>query len=371
MLLSVKHLSMTPWILGANYPIKEAYEPLYTAERYFAIATVAGTVMLLVATWLIMRRMMSPLAAVTRHLKHLPEKSGEERLITTDASDEIGILATTFNNMVMDMDRHQEALAVKQHQLKALNSSLEERIFIAVDELRQKDQMLIQQSRQAAMGEMINNIAHQWRQPLNNLGLIIQSLQEDFVMGELTEDEMRAAIGKSMDTIMFMSRTIDDFRNFFRQDKRKKRFKVNDMISQTLDFISANLKHSHIRVELESSEVVTALGYPNELSQVLLNIINNARDVLLERKVSRPRIGITVFSENGRAVVKVRDNGGGIAEDILPRIFDPYFSTKEQGKGSGIGLYMSKSIIEQHMGGHLTVANINGGAEFRVEIRTE
>jgi signal transduction histidine kinase len=361
MLASFKRLSTTSWILGANYPMSEAYAPLETAKRYFGIASIVLTITLLLAIWLTTKRLMSPLAAVTRHVELLPKKEGSERLITIAAVDEIGVLAAAFNTMVATLDTHQE-------ELEQLNESLEERILAAVAELRRKDQLLIQQSRQASMGEMINNIAHQWRQPLNNVGLIVQNLLLSFESGNLTHEDMRTEVATTMETIQFMSRTIDDFRNFFRQDKEKRSFSIVEMLNMTIDFVSAGFRNSNITVDLDVIDRINAFGYPNEYSQVVLNILNNSKDVLTERHVAVPSIHVRLFYENCRAVVTIRDNGGGIAEDVLPRVFDPYFSTKEPSKGTGIGLYMSKVIIEQNMGGSLSVCNVDGGAEFRIEL---
>ena len=257
---------------------------------------------------------------------------------------------------------------VAQNELEQLNRSLEERIHQSVTELRQKDQALIQQGRLAAMGEMINNIAHQWRQPLNNIGLIIQNLQFSFSDGSISHDELKLEIGKAMDIIMQMSHTIDDFRNFFREDKRKSRFNVNNSVHYALEFISATLTSHNISVELEEDEQVTAVGYYNEYAQVLLNILSNTREACVERKISAPKTHIRVTSENGRSVVYIMDNCGGIADDIMPKIFDPYFTTRTPDKGTGIGLYMSKVIIEQHMGGHLSASNIECGVAFRIEV---
>jgi C4-dicarboxylate-specific signal transduction histidine kinase len=173
---------------------------------------------------------------------------------------------------------------------------------------------------------------------------------------------------KAMDTILFMSRTIDDFRNFFRDDKQKSIISVNNLLKRTLALVSASFQHLNISMDIEMHDTVTAFGYPNEYSQVILNILSNAKDVLTERMVPAPRIRIRAFSQEGRSVVTVWDNGGGIDEEILTRIFDPYFSTKEVGKGTGIGLYMSKVIIEQNMDGVLSARNIDGGAEFRIEL---
>lgn len=262
----------------------------------------------------------------------------------------------------------QESLAAKQRELEEFNDLLANRVEEAVAELRNKDQMLIQQNRLAAMGEMINYIAHQWRQPLNNIGLIVQNIEASSECGELTVDELEREVGTVMQLIMHMSQTINDFSNFFRQDKEKETFFVNEVVNRSLELIVATLGKHHISVETSSEEPVTAFGYQNEYAQVLLNIIANARDVLAEKRAADGHITIRVASENGRTLVTIRDNGGGIAEDILPRIFDPYFTTKEPGKGTGIGLYMSKVIIEQNMGGRLTAANVEGGAEFRIEV---
>ncbi|HEY5523600.1 MAG TPA: DUF3365 domain-containing protein, partial [Desulfuromonadaceae bacterium] len=255
-----------------------------------------------------------------------------------------------------------------QANLEELNHSLEERINLAVADLRHKDQTLIQQGRLAAMGEMINNIAHQWRQPLNNVGLIIQNLQFSYDDGSITHDELKQEIDKAMEIIMHMSRTIDDFRNFFREDKQKSGFLVGKTVHHALEFVSASLGNHDIQVELEDDESVTVIGYQNEYAQVLLNVLSNACEACIERSVTAPRFHIRVTSENGRSVVYIRDNCGGIADDIMPRIFDPYFTTREPDKGTGIGLYMSKVIIEQNMGGHLTANNSEGGVEFRIEV---
>jgi len=269
---------------------------------------------------------------------------------------------------VAERQRTQESLAAQQRQLEGLNEVLARGINEAVAELRHKDQMLIQQGRLAAMGEMINNIAHQWRQPLNNIGLIVQNLQLGYESGDMTAAEMNREVNNAMDVILHMSHTIDDFRNFFRQDREKSAFSVNSTVSRCLEFVAASLGSCHIRVEVSDEEQVMATGYQNEYAQVLLNILNNARDVLMERRIATPRIAVWVSSANGRSLVAISDNGGGIAEDILPRIFDPYFTTKEPGKGTGIGLYMSKVIVEQHMNGRLTARNAAEGAEFRIEV---
>jgi C4-dicarboxylate-specific signal transduction histidine kinase len=259
----------------------------------------------------------------------------------------------------------QEDLAVKQQQLEALNLTLEERIESAVNELRQKDQALIQQNRLAAMGEMINNIAHQWRQPLNVISLIVQGQPE---YKDLTQEKLDQEVERIMGVILHMSQTIDDFRNFFRQDKEKTRFIANQAVARAVDFIHPSLDDKGIDIIVNEQHEVDVFGYSNEYAQVLLNILGNAKDVLVERNVAEPRISISISRIGERSVVTICDNGGGIGPDVMSRIFDPYFSTKEKMQGSGIGLYMSKIIIEQNMGGNLTARNVDGGVEFLIEV---
>lgn len=259
----------------------------------------------------------------------------------------------------------QEDLADKQRILESLNHTLEERIEAAVKELRQKDQTLIQQNRLAAMGEMINNIAHQWRQPLNLIGLIVQGLPE---CKDLSQAELNHEVERIMNVIMHMSQTIDDFRYFFRQDKEKTNFTANQAVAKAVEFISPSLNDNGIRISIIEQSEVDVFGYSNEYAQVLLNILGNAKDVLVERNVPEPHIDINISRTADRSVVTITDNGGGISTDVMPKIFDPYFTTKEKMQGTGIGLYMSQMIIGQNMGGSLTAQNVDGGVAFRIEV---
>jgi PAS domain S-box-containing protein len=238
----------------------------------------------------------------------------------------------------------------------------------SAEALREKDQMLLQQSRQAAMGEMIGNIAHQWRQPLNALGLKVQQLPLCYDHGEFTREFLVKNVTSSMELIKHMSKTIDDFRNYFRPDKEKVTFYLSESITDTLSLVNASFKDQNIDIEILAKHDAVIYGYRNEFAQVLLNILNNARDALIEREIKDPRVTITICGESKRAILTVTDNAGGIPEEILGKIFDPYFSTKGPQAGTGVGLYMSKSIIEKNMGGTLTVRNITDGAEFRIEV---
>lgn len=241
----------------------------------------------------------------------------------------------------------------------------------AVEALREKEQMLIHQSRQAAMGEMINNIAHQWRQPLNTLGLEIQQLLLCYDQGEFDRKLLEDGVKSSMELIRHMSKTIDDFRNYFKPDKEKAEFKLQEAIVNSLSLLEGSLQPSKINIEFIPKADPVICGFQNEFAQVLINIVNNAKDALNERKIEDPRVAITLASENGSAVVTIADNAGGIADENLDKIFDPYFTTKGEHQGTGVGLFMSKSIIEKNMGGRLSARNIADGAEFRIEVGNE
>lgn len=268
---------------------------------------------------------------------------------------------------ITEKRRHEELLAAQQKQLEEINNTLEIRITEAVAEQRKKDDILIQQSRLTAMGEMISNIAHQWRQPLNNVGLIVQNLQLAFKSNDLLVEEMDEDVAEIMKVLRQISETIDDFRNFFSYEEKPSTFFVNELVFRSLSFVEPSLKRKGILIELDEQPDIVVSGYPNEYMQAFLNVMLNARDALLEQ-VSTPLISIRISGETGRSIVTVRDNGGGIREDILPKIFDPYFTTKHQSTGVGLGLYMAKMIIEKKMHGTLTARNVNGGAEFRIEV---
>jgi len=251
---------------------------------------------------------------------------------------------------------------------RILYDELEKRVAERTKELREKDQMLIMQSRQAAMGEMIGNIAHQWRQPLNNAGMIIQTMKLLYDTGELNRKKLVALERQVMEMINYMSQTIDDFRNFFRPDKEKVSFSVREGVEKALSLIEASFKNNFIATKINMEDQPVVVGFQSEYSQVLLAILQNAKEAFAACKVRSPEVTITVRKENGKAVVTIADNAGGIPDDIIHKVFDPYFTTKGPDKGSGIGLFMSKAIIEKNMGGRLSVRNTSDGAEFRIEV---
>ncbi|HBA90209.1 MAG TPA: hypothetical protein DCZ75_20075 [Geobacter sp.] len=246
-----------------------------------------------------------------------------------------------------------EELAMRVKELEETYRKLEaetaERLR-AMEELRQKDRLMLQQSRMAAMGEMLGNIAHQWRQPLNVLGLKIQELRISQKHGRLTEDFLNLTVDKVMELIQHMSQTIDDFREFLVLDKEKQLFRVDEVVRKSVSLMEGSLKDRSIAIEVESTGDPGINGRSNEFGQVILNILVNAKDAFGEQERTDAKIAVRSWEENGKAVVTIADNAGGIPEEIIGKIFDAYFTTKPLGKGTGVGLFMSNTIVDR-MGG--------------------
>ncbi len=253
-----------------------------------------------------------------------------------------------------------------ESQLRSLNEGLEIRVSEELAANRKKDLLLIQQSRLAAMGEMIHNIAHQWRQPLNSVSLIIQNLQEIFEDGELTNESMDEYTQRILRLLKSMSDTIEEFRNFFRPDKQKEFFRLEESIVSALSLIDAALHSAGIEVIREITDSPEVFGYSNQFSQAVLNILSNAKEAIKLKGNGNGRITISLHQEDSGIILKISDNGGGIPEDVLPRIFDPYFTTKPTG--SGIGLYMTRMIVEQNMSGKIFAENIENGACITISL---
>ena len=272
---------------------------------------------------------------------------------------DIADMAHAFNSMM-------SVLEERKLDLLMLNETLEHRVADEAAKNREKDHMLIQQSRLAAVGEMIGNIAHQWRQPINTLTLLLANIKDAYEFNELDKDSLDRMVKEGQMIIQRMSTTIDDFRNFFRPNKEKNCFSVNEVVADVLRILEAAFRNSGITIFMKGDENVMAYGYRNEYSQVLINVLVNAKDALQERKVADGYVHITISCRDALSEVDVEDNAGGIPSDVLPKIFDPYFTTKE--KGTGIGLYMSKMIIENNMDGHITARNTGNGVRLGIVV---
>ncbi|WP_457626484.1 ATP-binding protein [Persephonella sp.] len=340
------------------------------------------TVIITLITILAVKKLTLPIIKLTKIAKEIAKTEGKKPVnITVRSNDEIGELAKAFKTMLLSLIKSQKKLEKfaeelekeveeKTKELRKLNENLQKEVQRQVEEIREKDQALVHQAKLAAMGEMIGAIAHQWRQPINYLALNIQLLQQFLEEENYDEKEIKETLNKMLETIKFMSNTIDDFRTFFRKDKEATVFDVKEAVEKTLELLKPQLEHRNIKIDTKL-EPVKVKGFKNEFRQVILNLIANSRDAITQRMKEeniQGKLYIEVKKENNYAVVIIRDNGGGIPEEIADRIFEPYFTTKEEGHGTGMGLYMSKQIIER-MGGEIYFKNVEDGVEFIIKIK--
>lgn len=261
---------------------------------------------------------------------------------------------------------YQDRVKAKSKQLQELNSSLEIKVAQEIVKNRDKEQLLVQKSRFIALGEMISNIAHQWRQPLSELSSILMSMKFKHKMEQLDEQTMNTKATEAEKVIEFMSHTIDDFSNFFMPKKDRHEFSVISSVESVMTIISSALKNNDIQVEIKIDQSLKLNTFQNEYEQVVLNIISNAKDVLIFNKIKTPYIKIEAVKNNDLVELYIEDNGGGIKTSPKNKIFEPYFTTKEDSDGTGIGLYMSKIIVDKNMYGKLRVNNTKEGARFEV-----
>jgi len=270
---------------------------------------------------------------------------------------------------------HRE-LEESEYELEEINKNLKQKIILEVEKNINTQKQLFKSEKMASMGEMIGNIAHQWRQPLSviSTGATGMKMQKEF--GSLSDDQFNKTCDAINDNAQYLSKTIDDFRNFIQGDRNKKIFNLEDDITSFLHLIEGSVKSHNINIILDLDETIQIDGYENELSQCFINIFNNAKDAFLENKTKNKTIFISSSIENDKAIIKIKDNAGGIQEDILPRIFEPYFTTKHQSQGTGLGLHMTYNLIVDGMSGTVEAHNVNyeyddknyTGAEFIISL---
>lgn len=290
---------------------------------------------------------------------------------------------------IVGISRDVTKLQTAVNELSELNQKLEQKVAEEVAKNLEKNSLLLQQSRLAAMGEMMGAVAHQWRQPLNALGIIVQDIKIAYKDGELSEKYIEEAVQSAMGQIKHMSSTIDDFRRMFKIDKEKEEFMVKEAIIAAENILSAQFEANQIEINTKCKKekcdgckscTISINSYPNELKQVFLSLLSNAKDAILENRkklgfeyMGEVSIDLELDESDGKSICKIviKDNGGGIDSAIIDRVFEPYFTTKGQGEGSGVGLYMARSIIKGSLGGDIYVHNNDSGAEFVITLPIE
>lgn len=271
------------------------------------------------------------------------------------------LLGIVYKNRRLD-----ELVRRRADELEAFNQRLQDEIHKAVEKNRTQEKILMQQAKMAEIGSMVESIAHQWRQPLNILGLSMTKLSLNLSLGKMEDIEKTIEIVEQQ--IQYMSQTIDDFRNFFKQDRVQSRVNINNLIGEVETLLGPLLLRKNITLIRDIDPYITLMVYPNELKQVLINIVNNAREAIEQSKNTKGEIRITCEDSNRFCTISIEDNGGGVPLHIVDKIFDPYFTTKFESQGTGIGLYMAKMIIEKHFLGKLSVHNTRSGACFEIRL---
>lgn len=342
-------------------------EQSFQYKQKLGIYVLGVSLFIAVMTLLLVQYLIVPIRRLTKSARSIADgKDNDTDLLNIDSNDELGELSFSLQKMFDTLQESKRSVEKqveeRTRELNELNENLEKMVTKKTDENIRQLKAMEEQAKMASMGEMIGAIAHQWRQPLNEISVSIQNLRYDYEDGLVDEAFIEKFIAKNKKVIEFMSHTIDDFRNFYRVDKTKKPFDVKEAVEATISLQLAQLKNNDIDILVEGKSFIVN-GLKNEFQQVVLNIINNAKDALLENGVADAKIWI-ILKDNS---VRIEDNAGGVPLEVIDRLFEPYFTTKEQGKGTGMGLYMSKMIIEENMKGRISVHNSDAGAIFRIE----
>jgi two-component system, NarL family, sensor histidine kinase EvgS len=270
-----------------------------------------------------------------------------------------------IHTVIRDIDNRKKM----EKELEILTHKLEDKINEEIKKNQEKTTQLIQQSRLAQMGEMISMIAHQWRQPLTAISATTNNLLLKIMLNQkLNDEELKYELELITDYSQHLSSTIDDFRNFFKTDKIKIECTLEELINKSLNIIKTSFESNNIELETNYQFNEYIYVYSTEIQQVILNILKNAEDVLTDKDSFNRKIKIKTYEKDNFATIEIIDNGGGISNEIINNIFDPYFSTKKAKEGSGLGLYMSKTIINEHCQGYLTAQNSELGATFKIKL---
>jgi signal transduction histidine kinase len=313
--------------------------------------------------YLLIRNDLEALKLISTSLKQYSHSKQNTSIIVHNASSEMTTIAHVANEMIINISQYLK-------KLETFNDSLKKQVAKKIQEKEEQEKVMLHQSRQAAMGEMLESIAHQWRQPLNNIGLASANLSMQYALGTFNEKEFEDKIDIISTNINFMSATIDDFRNFLDPNQKMDYFSPYKLIQETLKILDAQFKNKNISYNINSKQNdIKFYGLENELKQVLLVLLNNSQDALSEKNGGNIDISILSYEEN--VSLKVCDNGGGIDNSIIHQIFEPYFTTKFKSQGTGIGLYIAKNIIETRMKGSITVHNTADGCCFTIILPIE
>jgi len=312
--------------------------------------------------YIFMKRNLHSLNTISTTLREYARTRQHKIITLVNTNTEIVTIANVANEMMNSID-------VNLKKLKSFNSELQKEVQEKMKEVKEQENLIVHQSRQAAMGEMLESIAHQWRQPLNIIGLASANIDMQYKLGTIDNKEFQEKMDIISLNLEYMSTTIDDFRKFLNPDREIKEFSPYKALQETLQILHAQLENNNIDINIENHDGYLYRGHENEFKQVLFILINNAKDALkTTQKTEGAYIYISLYKKDNYGVIEVLDNGGGIDESIIHSIFDAYFTTKFSSQGTGIGLHIAKNIIEARMHGKLSVKNQKDGACFTIKV---
>jgi len=341
----IYHFTDTHWNVIIGIPKKQVLASLDSLFYHIFIITIILTILATIAGYLVLYRVfVRPIESINKQLK---AAISEHTLLKCEDRGEIGMLVENLNIRTRNLE-HAKARESREHELRL-----------------EQQEMLMQQSKMAMVGEMMDSVAHQWKQPLNALMLYSELIRNDFEDGIVDKayvEEFRKNLQIQID---HMVNTLDEFRSFFRPNKERISFKLIDVVNSALFLAKDDILKNRILVKIEQKDDIEIYGYPNELKHLILNIINNAKDAFIEHNVQQRLITINLIASEHGDRLEICDNAGGVPESVIDTIFEANVTTKEEGKGTGIGLYMSQQIAQKHQA-KITVENRNGGACFIV-----
>ena len=378
---SIKYnIKATKKLYLPNNPKKQIGELViyYSTQKYLDFLTkynfwIVLNIILVLIVFILMNiyinTLLKPLNTLAKLIKK--NKGGEfiRDIPFLDKDDEVGLLANSINCYQKKIETYSNKLQEINHKIVKNNLELQKKVQQEVEIIREKDKQLLQQSKLAQMGEMISMISHQWRQPLAAIASTTTNLDFKIMMDNISKGELQDEIKNIENYVQHLSKTIDDFRNFFKENKNKELKSIDSLVDNSISLVKNLLVNKNITIIKEFKCKEHIYTYTNEISQVLLNLISNAKDAFLENTTKEPTITISTYCKDDYIYISCHDNAGGISEDIIDNIFNPYFSTKKEKDGTGLGLYMSKIIIEDHCDGKLTVENKSNGALFTIKLR--
>ena len=336
------------WVLGISQPSKEVFSPTRGLVLMLTLLTIACILVAIVFGIILARKLAKPILSASDELKliemgdythNIPKEFLERK-------DEIG----EFHNAIL-----------------AIQSELKNEAEVN----REKDVFMIYQSKQAKIGEMVGNISHQWKQPLNTINLILTNLYDDYKYQELDENEFEKTINTLRKIVDNMANTIKDFTDFLKPSKENTKFDLAEAIHMVLDLMEVSLKYNQISINVDVEPGIRILGLYNEFAHVLFNVLNNARDAIIASQVGEKYISIRTFSKDDEVVIEIKNTGDQIPAEIMEKLFQPYFTTKGDKDGTGVGLYISRIIVEQRMNGKIQLENAEDGVCCRIKLNID